>query len=75
MSKCSTCGANWSAGDWNPECMECGPGALSCPCLMCGGECGRKWHRAVLDSNDYGMPVFGGGCGKEKQEIITEVES
>jgi len=52
MIRCSTCGADWETGEFNPNCLECGGGALDIPCPRCGGRCGARWTRSILDSQD-----------------------
>lgn len=69
MPSCRTCNADWSAGRWSPTCKECGGGALDHACVMCGGRCGARWERAVMDSNDRRRAHWIGGCGLPREEI------
>ena len=48
---CLACGANWSRGEFTEGCKECGGAAMEVDCMLCGGRCGRKWQRMVMDSN------------------------
>lgn len=66
MTFCGRCGADWTAGQFEPNCAECGGGALKIPCPVCGGHCGAFWKRAVQDSNDSGVAHFFGQCQLEK---------
>lgn len=59
---CCTCGADWKAGAFGPDCPECGGGALERPCMRCGGRCGAVWRRAVMDSQDEGLAHWVGSC-------------
>jgi O-acetyl-ADP-ribose deacetylase (regulator of RNase III) len=61
--RCYTCGANWSDGNYRTDCQECDGGALQRPCLICGGDCGRLWQRAISDSHDAGLGHWAGSCG------------
>jgi hypothetical protein len=63
MASCRSCRADWSAGAWSAGCKECGGGALTVPCGMCLGACGQSATRAVMDSNDFGLAHWNGGCG------------
>lgn len=60
--RCTTCGADWSAGAHSTDCVECGGGALTTPCPYCDGYCGATWRRAVLDSQDAGEAHWLGQC-------------
>jgi eukaryotic-like serine/threonine-protein kinase len=60
---CHNCGANWSQGQYRPGCPQCGGGALERACPLCHGRCGRRWQRAVLDSWDFNLAHWAGGCG------------
>jgi hypothetical protein len=62
LAVCSHCGSNWSKGEFDPHCPECGGGALERACPACGGACGSRWRRAVLDSNDAGVAHWIGQC-------------
>jgi len=46
---CITCGANWTKGNYTPECNECGGGALKRSCIVCDGTCGNTWKKMPLD--------------------------
>jgi hypothetical protein len=59
---CWSCGANWAADCYTAACEECGGGALTRACAVCGGKCGNKWIRAVIDSNDFRLAHWQGGC-------------
>jgi hypothetical protein len=63
VGHCWTCGADWTAGASTAECPECGGGALEIPCPCCRGRCGRKWKKAVMDSNDFATAHWHGRCG------------
>lgn len=67
---CGTCRANWTQGEWTDGCAQCGGGAMSVPCLQCSGECGRQWHRQLMESWDFGIAHWMGGCG-----LISEQSS
>ena len=74
-ARCTSCGANWTEGQWTAGCGECGGGALEQPCLICGGRCGATWRRAVLDSNDFRCGHWHGACGlpeEEKERLLAE---
>lgn len=59
---CRRCGANWSTGAFSADCDECGGGAMDIACLRCGGKCGERWQRAVMDSHDSGLAHWIGKC-------------
>jgi len=59
---CTSCGANWAEGIFTSGCQECGGGALDIACLQCGGRCGARWHRAVMDSQDEKDAHWVGEC-------------
>ena len=59
---CSSCGADWSRGTFSQHCRECGGGALEHACLVCGGQCGQQWQRAVIDSRDEHEAHWIGAC-------------
>jgi len=63
---CLTCGAVWSTGEWTEGCAECGGGALKIPCPVCSGRCGNTWHKAIMDSNDFGESHWHGVCALAK---------
>jgi len=67
---CTSCGADWSGGDFTPRCDECGGGAMQRSCLLCDGRCGAVYERAPLDSVDFHMAHWIGACllSKEKQQ-------
>ena len=67
-ASCRTCGAKWSQGAFSPKCRECGGGALDAACLICGGKCGARWQRAVMDSNETGLAHFYGQCLLREKE-------
>jgi hypothetical protein len=60
---CRNCGANWSQGQFSVDCQQCGGEALEVPCLMCDGTCGRRFDRAIVDSQDYNKAHWVGHCG------------
>lgn len=66
VHRCGTCEANWSAGQFSEHCRECDGGALQRPCLICGGECGRLWQRAISDSHDMALGHWAGSCALKK---------
>jgi len=68
LASCLTCGADWSQGNFSPECPECGGGALDAPCPACAGKCGARWQRAVIDSNDAHLAHFYGSCALTEEE-------
>jgi hypothetical protein len=72
--KCFSCGADWSEGQYSTQCDECGGGALDCPCPRCGGLCGMRWQRAVMDSHDLKIGHWYGRCGlpQEKQKPLAK---
>jgi len=59
---CQSCGADWSAGEFDAECAECGGGALERQCGFCDGVCGAVWKRRVIDSWDEAEAQWIGGC-------------
>jgi hypothetical protein len=59
---CPSCGADWAAGEVQPECPCCGGFAMRRPCPVCGGRCGAIWERAVVDSMDEGEAHWVGSC-------------
>lgn len=59
---CISCGAHWSAGEYLEDCEECGGGAMERSCVVCGGECGKKWSRAPIDSQDNHEAHWIGSC-------------
>jgi hypothetical protein len=72
---CTTCGADWSAGLWTPDCEECGGGAMTIPCPTCGGQCGNVWQRAVMDSWDFQLAHWVGSCGlppEQRQKLLRQ---
>ena len=42
-----SCGSCWYEGQWSIGCDECGGSAMTQPCLLCSGHCGRTWTRSV----------------------------
>jgi hypothetical protein len=68
MVSCTSCGADWSEGDFSPKCAQCGGGALDVLCLVCGGKCGARWQRAIIDSQDEDLANWFGTCALPKQE-------
>lgn len=68
---CLTCGAKWSRGEVTEGCKECGGAAMEVDCMLCGGKCGSKWQRMVMDSNDFGVAHWGGACALRKREVRT----
>lgn len=61
---CTTCGACWTDAAFTADCPECGGGAMERDCAICGGACGNRWRRAVLDSRDSGEAHWVGSCGQ-----------
>lgn len=59
---CRSCGADWAANQTGQDCPLCDGWALARPCPHCDGVCGSLWSRAVLDSNDEGVPHWIGAC-------------
>ncbi len=68
MVQCQDCGADWSEGKWTPGCKQCGGGAMTIPCPICDGLCGKHWQRAVADSWDFGQAHWFGSCGLPQAE-------
>jgi hypothetical protein len=67
-AECLSCGAVWSKGEYSKDCKECGGGALERTCMVCGGNCGTVWKRAILDSNDTGEAHWMGSCALPARE-------
>lgn len=65
---CGTCGAHWTGGEHTADCEECGGGAMSRPCSLCGGRCGAVLQRAPLDSRDYRVAHWVGSCKLDPAE-------
>ena len=59
---CTSCGANWTEGEYSDDCRECGGGAMERSCILCGGRCGSIFKRAVIDSMDTGEAHWVGSC-------------
>ena len=77
MSSCTNCGADWSNGEFNRDCPQCGGGAMELPCPRCGGRCGSVWMRAVQDSQDSNDAHWIGGCGlpfDEQAAILKDAD-
>jgi hypothetical protein len=75
MTTCMDCGANWQAGAHTEGCEQCGGGALDIACLICGGRCGARWKRQVMDSRDSGVAHWMGGCklpSDEQRRLMAE---
>jgi hypothetical protein len=72
---CHSCPANWSKGQWTPECPECGGGPLEIDCIFCQGRCGAKWQKAVIDSHDCAQAHWFGNCllSEEEKDEISEL--
>ena len=72
---CNTCGAAWHSGRYDESCKECGGGAMSRSCVVCGGRCGNDWSRAPMDSQDFGVAHWVGHCAlpaKERGRLMRE---
>lgn len=74
METCGTCGANWTEGQYRSDCPECGGGALEIACPRCGGRCGAKWRRTILDSHDSRSGHWIGAC-KLSFELAKSLEA
>lgn len=70
---CHSCNANWSQGNFTEGCDECGGGAMRRSCLVCGGECGRTWDRAPMDSQDFHQAHWIGSCGLSQAEQMEHM--
>ena len=70
---CTSCGVAWSAGQFTPDCPECGGGAMDRACPICAGACGRRWDRAPLDSQDAHEAHWVGGCGLPLEEQLARL--
>ena len=68
---CELCNANWSAGDFSPDCKCCGGGALERACPICDGECGQVWRRARIDSQDSKEAHWYGSCAAVKGSLVS----
>lgn len=62
MPICGSCGADWAADDWTPGCDECGGGAMTRACPVCGGACGRIFQRDIAATHEDGVAVWQGSC-------------
>ena len=62
MTSCMDCRADWESGDHTEGCEQCGGGAMDIACLICGGRCGSRWKRMVMDSRDFNQAHWLGGC-------------
>src|SRR5512136_244301 len=74
-AECLSCGAAWSNGEYSKDCKECGGGALERACIVCDGNCGTLWKRAIVDSNDTGEAHWIGSCAspaREQQRILRQ---
>jgi len=73
---CTSCGANWTEDEYSDDCVECGGGAMERGCILCGGRCGSKFKRAVIDSMDAGEAHWIGDCNlppAEQQKCMEEL--
>lgn len=68
--QCSSCDANWAKGEYCSDCLECGGGAMERNCIICGGRCGNKYKRAVIDSWDTKEAHWIGGCNLSDAEQL-----
>ena len=74
-AECFSCGAAWSSGEYSKDCKECGGGSLERACIVCDGNCGTLWKRAILDSNDTGEAHWIGSCAlpaREQKRILRQ---
>lgn len=72
---CTHCNADWTAGQYSKACDLCGGGALVRSCLICNGQCGAEFSRAVLDSWDTGIAHWVGVCKlpiEEQRKLMME---
>ncbi|MCP4188692.1 MAG: hypothetical protein GY763_13900 [Gammaproteobacteria bacterium] len=72
--QCSSCQANWSAGEFGKDCDECGGGALKRNCTLCNSKCDSIYLRAIIDSWDTHEAHWNGSCKlpeEEKQKLIA----
>jgi hypothetical protein len=67
MPRCGSCRADWQAGEFSEGCEECGGGALAKDCVVCGGICGNRWTKALMDTQDEGMAHWLGNCGLPRE--------
>lgn len=65
--QCPACGADWTQGHFTPGCPQCDGGALDRQCPKCGGRCGKRWWRAIADSQDTRIGHWVGRCALEIQ--------
>jgi hypothetical protein len=77
VAHCFTCNAEWTAGRYSEACEECGGGAMTRPCTICGGRCGVVMRRAVSDSNDSGLGHWAGRCNlpPDEQRALLKAKS
>ncbi len=72
-ASCSDCGSDWGAGQHGgPACAQCGDAAISTPCVVCRGVCGRVWTRNVAMSQAFREAHFDGSCGlpPDQQQLL-----
>ncbi len=65
--RCASCDAAWSEGAHTEGCEECGGGAMTRPCVLCGGRCGATVQRMPLDSIDHHLAHWIGGCRLDRE--------
>lgn len=68
--QCSSCGAKWTSYEYSNDCMECGGGAMERSCIICGGNCGSVYKRAVIDSWDTKEAQWIGSCNLSAAEQL-----
>ena len=68
--QCSSCEANWAEDEYSNDCMECGGGAMEHSCIICDGNCGSVYKRAVIDSWDTKEAHWVGSCNLSAAEQL-----
>ncbi|XP_046375309.1 protein pinocchio-like [Haliotis rufescens] len=65
ISTCHLCGKVWFDNVFTANCKECGNFAMTRPCPICKGQCGRVWNRNLKMSHAYHKDYWEGDCGTQ----------
>lgn len=61
-NRCQMCWCGWHEGQSSSNCEECGGHAMSRPCPVCDGRCGKIWSRDVDMTHAYHEAHWVGEC-------------